>query len=142
MKALKSSGIGLAALLLAATAAHAEELTLGADLTGAAEVPGPGDDSAGGAAEILLDTEKLRLCYTITTNVTEPTMVHIHKGAAGVAGPPVVTLDTPKDGISKNCADITKDVATAIAADPSSYYVNVHNGPFPAGAVRGQLTTD
>jgi hypothetical protein len=29
--------------------------------------------------------------------------------------------------------------ADAIAANPANYYVNVHNAPFPGGAVRGQL---
>jgi hypothetical protein len=27
----------------------------------------------------------------------------------------------------------------SIVADPASFYVNVHNGDFPGGAVRGQL---
>jgi hypothetical protein len=30
-------------------------------------------------------------------------------------------------------------VAQGIAADPSGYYVNIHNNQFPGGAVRGQL---
>ena len=32
-----------------------------------------------------------------------------------------------------------RDLALAIITDPSSYYVNVHNAEFLAGALRGQL---
>jgi len=30
-------------------------------------------------------------------------------------------------------------LAQDLIQNPSAYYVNVHNGPFPKGAVRGQL---
>jgi hypothetical protein len=31
------------------------------------------------------------------------------------------------------------ELVADIAANPSEYYVNVHNKPYPAGAIRGQL---
>lgn len=140
MKASRISA--LAALLLLASPAAATEYVLSATLTGATEVPGPGDPKAGGAADLTLDTEKLRLCYSVETNVEKPTMMHVHAGAAGVAGPPVLTLATPKKGSAKDCIDVAKDVADAIAANPGGYYVNVHNAAYPMGAVRGQLAAD
>jgi len=67
-------------------------------------------------------------------------MAHIHKGAAGVNGPIVVTLNTPdKNGTSTACADIDPALAKDILANPQGYYVNVHNADFPNGAARGQL---
>ena len=33
-------------------------------------------------------------------------------------------------------------VVSAIVADPSGYYVNVHTPEFPAGAIRGQLVVN
>ena len=30
-------------------------------------------------------------------------------------------------------------IANAIKANPGAYYVNIHNGAFPNGAIRGQL---
>jgi hypothetical protein len=35
---------------------------------------------------------------------------------------------------------VTRELARAIIADPSGYYVNVHNATYPAGALRGQLS--
>ena len=33
----------------------------------------------------------------------------------------------------------TGEPVAAILADPSGYYVNVHNAEYPGGAIRGQL---
>jgi hypothetical protein len=56
-----------------------------------------------------------------------------------VAGPIVVPLRPPTDGMSNGCIRIRKALAAEIAHAPQRFYVNVHNGPFRAGALRGQL---
>ena len=62
---------------------------------------------------------------------------HIHLAPRGEPGPVVVPLSAPTNGRSSGCV-IDSD-ADAIVANPSAYYVNVHNQPFPGGALRGQL---
>ena len=37
------------------------------------------------------------------------------------------------------CVNVDRAVTRAIVDDPAAYYFNVHNDPFPAGAVRGTL---
>jgi hypothetical protein len=71
-----------------------------------------------------------------------PTAAHIHKGAVGVNGPIKVPLNVPASGAagaSAKCTTLTTTLANAIKAAPGQYYVNVHNGGFPNGAIRGQL---
>ncbi len=140
---MKVAILAIAAMsMLAASAAQAEEYLLEATLKGATEVP-PGDPAASGIASATLDTEKLRLCYTISSQgLVKATMAHIHKGAAGVAGDVVVTLTVDNKGNSKDCMDVPKAVADAIAASPGDYYVNVHSDAFPKGAIRGQLAIE
>lgn len=113
--------------------------TYHASLSGAAEVPGPGDPDGRGAAHISMKPGKL--CYEIRdlNGIATATAAHIHRGASGVSGPPVVMLDTPPAGNSKACADVTDEVAAEIKANPAGFYINVHNAEYPAGAVRGQL---
>jgi hypothetical protein len=43
------------------------------------------------------------------------------------------------DPYSGGCTAVDRELALAIITDPGSYYVNVHNAEFPAGALRGQL---
>ena len=108
-------------------------------LTGAAEVPGPGDPDGRGTAVIRVDSRTGAICYRLRVHRIEPaTMAHIHLGGPTVAGPVVQGLAAPTDGSSSGCV-VNGALADAIVAHPSNYYVNVHNAPFPPGAVREQL---
>lgn len=115
---------------------------------GAAEVPDPGDPDGFGAAKVRVDVRKQKVCFTlIVLQIALPAAAaHIHEGAAGVAGDIVVTLKPPTEvggtgiGLSSGCVKrLPKGLLRDIKRNPDDYYVNVHNGAFPGGAVRGQL---
>ncbi|OGO28019.1 MAG: hypothetical protein A2Z16_06600 [Chloroflexi bacterium RBG_16_54_18] len=141
---LMSAAILILALSLAAAVpglSTGRRLT--ADLTGAAEVPGPGDTDGSGSAVIRLNPGREVVCWTITvTGITLPaTAAHIHDGDAGVAGPVFVTLSAPDaNGEARGCTFVERAEILEIIRNPDEYYVNVHNSDFPAGALRGQLT--
>lgn len=129
-------------LLAAAIAApaFAASVALHADLTGAAEAPGPGAPTGKGMATVTADTDKNQICYTLTAEGTDtPTAAHIHKAAAGAAGPVVVPFSAPAAGRAEGCVPVAADLLGAIVAAPADYYVNVHTAAFPRGAMRGQL---
>ncbi|MGI8758731.1 MAG: CHRD domain-containing protein [Acidimicrobiales bacterium] len=110
------------------------------ELTGAAEVPGPGDDGGDGLANVFLETGRSEICYDIIVNgIGAATAAHIHEGTDGVEGPVVVPLEAPTDGAIDGCAPADSELISRIQADPTGFYVNVHNDEFPDGALRGQL---
>jgi len=110
-------------------------------MTGAAEVPGPGAEKGMGEATLSFDTDKSQVCYMLHAMGSDaPTMAHIHKGAAGAGGGVVVELTAPATGMSEGCAPVPADAMGDILAHPADYYVNVHSGAFPRGAMRGQLS--
>src|SRR5688572_19592329 len=114
---------------------------LTATLTGPVEVPGPGDADGTGTVTIRLNQGKKQVCYELTvSNIAAATAAHIHSGATGVAGPPVVNLAAPVNGTSSGCVDnVDVNLIKALRQKPEDYYVNVHNADFPDGAIRGQL---
>jgi hypothetical protein len=110
-------------------------------LSGAAEVPGPGDADGSGTADVRLNQGQNQICFELSvSNIAAATAAHIHEGAEGASGPPVVTLTPPAaNGTSKGCVDASADLIKRIRQTPENFYVNVHNAEFPNGAVRGQL---
>ncbi len=132
---MKRTAILLLLLALAPLSVSAQSFS--ALLTGAAEVPGPGDADGTGLAVITI--RGTTVTYTVFhQGIGTPTLAHIHRGAAGTANPPVVdfNINTLLNG---SVTGVSQALIDEIRANPSGFYVNVHTSEFPGGAIRGQL---
>jgi hypothetical protein len=110
-----------------------------AQMSGASEVP-PADPDGAGMARISINDDSNRICTDLEVRmIGDVTAAHIHRGAAGVNGPPVVTLDPPDDNDSDDCDTADDALIDEIRANPAAFYVNVHTTDYPAGAIRGQV---
>jgi hypothetical protein len=141
----------LASLLFVGQALAGKGTTvLTATLTGEAEVPGPGDENGSGTATITLDPAEDTVCFELDwRRIRSPFAAHIHRGQPDEAGPvkvPLFEAETPLPRTITGVDGCVKDVRSAlidrIIANPENYYVNVHNRPFPEGAIRGQLALE
>ena len=136
--------IASTAVGILATGAVAQNAATGgrpftATLTGAAEVPGPGDSDGSGQARVTVNPGTGDICYVISVrNIAPATAAHIHEAPEGRSGDVVLGLKAPTSGTSSGCEN-DKDLAVEILRNPEDYYVNIHNPAFPGGAVRGQL---
>lgn len=133
----------LAVALMAGAVAANHFATFTTSLSGAEEAPGPGDPNGKGFASLDVYDAGL-VCYTLKVQAIDtPTAAHIHEAPSGVAGPVVVDLRIDLAERQGNrltyCANAAEELAAEIRANPSDYYVNVHNPTYPAGAIRGQL---
>jgi hypothetical protein len=143
----RQSGIAMLlaclALVLGAAIVSAQT-TLSTSLSGDEEAPGPGDKNGKGWVTLVIEADGT-ICYEgkVQAIGREIVAAHIHIGAAGVPGPVVVDLDPFGADLTGNkathCVTTTPEIAAAIIANPSGYYVNVHTADYPAGAIRGQL---
>jgi hypothetical protein len=133
--------ITLAGILMLASPVIAEGITrFVVSATGTQEVTGPEDWKGSASATLTLNTEKEEVCFEIQAkDIASATLAHIHSGAAGEAGPVVISLTAPAEGSSKGCAPASRTVIQQISQTPENFYLNIHNAEFPKGAVRGQL---
>ena len=138
--------LGMVAMLAVVAPAFGEGRPFSTTLTGAAEVPGPGDPDASGTALITLNQGLGQVCFDLSWAGIDGTVTaaHIHVGSAVVAGPVVVPLFAGSfagtDSASDCISGVSQELIKAIRQDPANYYVNIHSDVFPAGAVRGQLS--
>ncbi len=112
------------------------------ELSGAAEVPGPGAEEAVGSAVVALVGERDEVCVEITVqDLDQPTAAHLHEAGPGASGEVVLALSAPADGEATvdACVSADPEVLQRLGDDLSDFYVNVHSMSFPDGALRGQL---
>lgn len=151
----------VAALCWAGTAA-AGIITANATLNYAQEV-GPSNpipSSATGEASLVfdLDTGLMDIMADIVgiglADITFPTgglsfggigPFHVHAGAAGTNGPPVITFADPSfyvstvDGLRISATGIAFDTALASDIRNDGLYLNLHTLDYASGEIRGQI---
>jgi hypothetical protein len=142
---LLAVAIGSLALVSAAVATADEggrpfRLTLtGEAEVNAAGVPNQGDLDGTGTAILTFNLGLGTMCYDVSVSGVDPlTAAHVHVGPATAPGPVVIPTPVGPTGGS-GCVEVARDLMLAIFRDPANYYYNVHNAPFPGGALRAQL---
>lgn len=129
--------VAAAAVLLAAGLGVAGAATVRVQLTGSHEAPPVKTAARGsGVIEIAADGS---VSGKVDTHGIKGTMAHIHEGAPGTDGPPIIALAPGPHG--------TWVVPAGSKLTPTQYkefqagglYVNVHSAAHPGGEIRGQL---
>jgi hypothetical protein len=138
--------VAILAALPAAAQTTSTRCTAFAVLQPGNEVP-PTASQATGATLVRINGTSVSFATAIGNPAREVfTRGHIHRAAAGVNGPIVVTLF---EGLSTRrlftqfetvSPPIEATLAAEICGNPAGFYVNYHTEAFPGGAIRGQLT--
>ena len=106
------------------------------NLEGSQEVP-PVETEASGTGTISVADDGT-VTGSVTTTGIEGTMAHIHSGAEGMNGPPIITLT--KSGSTYSVPANTKLTdAQRESLDNGGLYINVHSAAHPGGELRAQL---
>lgn len=94
-----------------------------------------------GDAVIALHDKAHEICYRFAhmRGFTDASNAQILRGATRETGTIVVSLATGPRLHHRGCLPMGATVMTAIAADPSAYYVEVRSVQYPRGLVRAQL---
>jgi hypothetical protein len=127
--------VAAAALSLLAGAAFAKDVKV--SLTGAEETP-PVATSATGEGKISIAKDHTVKGEIKTTGING-VAAHIHVGAPGQSGPPIITLTKGADG-TWTVPDGSKLTDEQFASFTSgNLYVNVHSPDHKSGEIRAQL---
>ncbi len=101
-------------------------------------VPAGGNTTGSGTARFTVNPGQEEICFELTvTGIAPAFAAHIHEVSTGGI---VVPLAAPTSGVSSGCVHVDRELAKAIMHNPEAFFVNVHNTPFPRGALSGLLT--
>jgi CHRD domain len=106
-------------------------------LIGAEETP-PVTTTATGTGTITIAADK-SVSGTIKTKGIVGTVAHIHVGAPGQSGPPIITLDKTAEGAWAVPAGSKLTDEQYASFKAGNLYVNVHSAEHKPGEIRGQL---
>lgn len=142
MRSIKSSYryLGIALLALGAATGIPSIIAVAApssELTGAQEVP-PVDTAATAVSHITVGAD-LVVSGTVDTKGIKGTAAHIHQGAAGTNGPPIITLVKSSDNQWTVPAGATFTPTQFKTYKAGGLYVNVHSAEHPSGEIRMQM---
>jgi CHRD domain len=127
--------VATTALCVVAGTALAKDVKV--TLTGAEETP-PVTTSATGAGQISIAKDHT-VKGSIKTTGIEGVAAHIHVGAPGQSGPPIITLTKGADG-TWSVPEGSKLTDEQFASFTSgNLYVNVHSPDHKSGEIRAQL---
>jgi hypothetical protein len=148
IRAAAATFLAVSGLVPGVVTAQSTTHTFFAVLLGGNEVSAAGQADAGdpdgrGSATITIPNATT-LCFAIlVTGIDAPVAAHVHRQVAGRNGPILIPLARPaagNPGNSSGCvANLDPTLLNAITQTPWAFYVNVHTGLFPEGALRGQL---
>jgi CHRD domain len=123
------------ALALGANAAVAKDVKV--SLTGADETP-PVTTSATGTGKLEIAKDK-SVSGVIKTSGIDGTAAHIHVGAPGQSGPPIITLVKGADGTWSVPPGSKLTDEQYASFKSGNLYVNVHSAAHKPGEIRAQL---
>jgi hypothetical protein len=126
----------IGALVLGSGLASAAESKL--SLVGAEETP-PVKTTATGTAAITVNDDKSVTGTVTTQGLAGGTVAHIHFGAMGKKGPPIITLNKTADNtwmVPPGSKFTDEQYASYKAGD---LYINVHSAANKDGEIRGQI---
>lgn len=122
-----------------AAPAWAQRFDYQGTMNGAQVVPGPGAANGSGTFKISIDNASNQVCFDLAwQGIDQPNAAHIHIGNPNEAGQIMQDLNFPANG-PKGCLQTDPTTIGHMTGGPKAHYVDLHNGAFPEGAVRGQL---
>lgn len=134
LKALAGSVI-ISSLFLGSGMAMAADIEV--MLSGAQEVPAV-ETKATGQGTITINDD-MTVSGSVKTSDLDSTVAHIHEGAKGKNGPPIITLEKEGNDEWKVPAGAKLTEAQYKSYKAGNLYVNIHSDAHKGGEIRDQL---